>query len=133
MATAASIGRTAALVAGLVVVGIVLFNVVTFAGAFAHGPRPRRLAVAFAKELVAWRYIERLGGARRVRHLVTIATPHRGTRWSRVAFGGARGHMRRGAACVARLGAGMPSVRYTSVWSRCDNLVVPPESASLAA
>jgi len=83
--------------------------------------------------LVARYFIERLGGARRVRHLITIATPHRGTRWARLAIGRMRRDLHLGAELCERLGAGVPSVRYTSIWSRADNLVLPADSARLAA
>jgi triacylglycerol esterase/lipase EstA (alpha/beta hydrolase family) len=78
--------------------------------------------------LVARRYIETEGGASRVRRLVTIATPHRGTAWARAAVGNARND----------LVPGLPSdadhagVLYTSIWSRCDNLIIPPDSARLS-
>ena len=85
--------------------------------------------------VVARYYIERLDGARRIGRLVTIGSPHNGTR-------------------VARLGSFMPSAResianssfytelgplaardgiaYTSVWSRADAIIEPPESSSIA-
>jgi triacylglycerol esterase/lipase EstA (alpha/beta hydrolase family) len=83
--------------------------------------------------VVARYYIERLDGAASVGRLVTIGSPHRGT-------------------AVARLGALIPSatetradsaflndlplaarndVHYTSVWSRADAIIEPPESASI--
>ena len=77
--------------------------------------------------LVARFYIEHLGGAPRVRRLVTIATPHRGTAWARVAPGFARSHLNHG---LRHHGFPADGPRYTAVWSRCDNLVVPPESAA---
>lgn len=81
--------------------------------------------------LVARHYIEQLGGAGRVRTLVTIATPHRGTSWARVALGHARRDL--AAPAAAPPPGGPPAgVRYTSIWSRCDNLVVPADSAHLA-
>jgi len=84
---------------------------------------------------VARYYIEHLGGAAHVGRLVTIGSPHRGTH-------------------IARLGAVIPSalesridsdfyaelgppvaragLTYTSVWSRSDAIIEPPESASIA-
>ena len=90
--------------------------------------------------LVARRYIEHMDGGPRVRRLITIGTPHRGTGWARVIFGKAGrdlapplstvgGH---GQAPIGSSNMGAPEgVLYTSIWSRCDNLVVPPESAQL--
>jgi triacylglycerol esterase/lipase EstA (alpha/beta hydrolase family) len=85
--------------------------------------------------VVARYYIERLDGAAHVHRLVTIGSPHAGT-------------------VIARYGAIIPSaqetrvnsrfyselgpmlarqgIRYTSVWSRADAIIEPPESASIA-
>jgi triacylglycerol esterase/lipase EstA (alpha/beta hydrolase family) len=85
--------------------------------------------------VVARYYIERLDGAGRIGRLVTIGAPHKGT-------------------AIARLGPLIPSaiesrvdstfyadlgplvaregLAYTSVWSRSDAIVEPPESASVA-
>jgi triacylglycerol lipase len=89
--------------------------------------------------LIARYYIRRLEGVRRLRHLVTLGTPHRGTRW---AYSG------------SLLGRVLPSlrqvtsgtrflrdltddtfpreVRLTSIYSRCD-LVCPASSCRLEA
>jgi pimeloyl-ACP methyl ester carboxylesterase len=70
--------------------------------------------------VVARYYIERLGGDAHVGRLVTIGSPHNGT-------------------VIARLGALFPSARetlsnssFTSVWSRADAIIEPPESSSIA-
>jgi triacylglycerol esterase/lipase EstA (alpha/beta hydrolase family) len=82
--------------------------------------------------LVARHYIEALGGDRRVRRLLTIGTPHHGTSWARLAVGTAR-HDLSVARADARAGSAPPEgVLYTSIWSPCDNLVVPAESARIA-
>lgn len=77
--------------------------------------------------LVARYFIERLDGAKRVGRLVTIATPHRGTRLGRL-----------GLVPVAReLIVGLPfpeqppRVRYAAIWSPDDAVVQPAESAAL--
>ena len=83
--------------------------------------------------LVARHYIEELGGGRRVRRLLTIGTPHHGTAWARLAIGSAR-HDLSVARADARAGSAPPAgVLYTSIWSPCDNLVVPAESACITA
>ena len=84
--------------------------------------------------VVARYYVERLDGARHVGRVVTIGSPHKGT-------------------IIARLGALFPSARetfhnssfyaelgplsrrevaFTSVWSRADAIIEPPESSSIA-
>jgi len=79
--------------------------------------------------LVARWYIEREGGAARVGHLITIATPHNGTLLARLGLIPATRALRPGAN-----GAPRPTgdVRYASIWSRADSMVLPPESASVA-
>jgi triacylglycerol esterase/lipase EstA (alpha/beta hydrolase family) len=83
--------------------------------------------------IVARYYIERLGGGRKVGRLVTIGTPHRGTRIGR--FGplipSAR-DLRHDSALLQDLGAVRVGAAYTSVWSRADAIVQPPDSASIA-
>ena len=81
--------------------------------------------------LVARYYIEKLGGAARVRRLITIATPHHGTRLGRLAIGAARREIVPGSPHCAPFTGAPEGVDYTSIWSRADNLVVPPESAQL--
>ncbi|MSP60945.1 MAG: hypothetical protein EXR72_11490 [Myxococcales bacterium] len=81
--------------------------------------------------LVARWYIERMGGARRVRRLITIATPHHGTAWGRFAVGAVRRDMAGDSPFFSALGAPPTTVDYTSIWSRCDNLVIPADSARL--
>jgi len=82
--------------------------------------------------IVARFYIERLGGARRVGRLVTIGSPHRGTAHSTV-FGwvGSAREMAPGSPFLDDLGTPSPGVAYTSIWSRADAVVVPPESSSI--
>ncbi len=85
--------------------------------------------------VVARYYIERLDGAKLIGRVVTIGSPHKGT-------------------IIARLGALFPSARetfhnssfyadlgpfvnrqgvsFTSVWSRADAIIEPPESSSIA-
>jgi triacylglycerol esterase/lipase EstA (alpha/beta hydrolase family) len=82
--------------------------------------------------LVARYYIERLGGARRVARLVTIGSPHRGTALGRFGLVPVARELAAGSALLGELGAPSPEVSYTSVWSRADAIVVPPESSSLA-
>jgi hypothetical protein len=82
--------------------------------------------------LVARYYLERMGGAQAVARLVTIGTPHAGTRWGRAGWGRAARELTPGSPFLLELGRPSEPVRYTSIWSRSDNLVAPPESARLA-
>jgi pimeloyl-ACP methyl ester carboxylesterase len=87
--------------------------------------------------LVARRYIEQMDGGLRVRRLITIGTPHRGTGWARMVFGPAGRDLAPPLSTVGGHGqepiahSAPEGVLYTSIWSRCDNLVMPPESAQL--
>jgi len=87
--------------------------------------------------LIGRYYVQKLGGASRVRHLVTLGTPHRGTRWAHW------GHLVRrvlpslrqmapGSSLLRDLTEdGFPaSVRLTSIYSRRDSLC-PPSSCRL--
>jgi triacylglycerol esterase/lipase EstA (alpha/beta hydrolase family) len=83
--------------------------------------------------IVARYYIERLGGARRVGRLVTIGSPHRGTALARLGMVPSARELREGSELLGELG-GPPAgeVEYTSVWSRADAVIQPPESSSIA-
>lgn len=83
--------------------------------------------------IVARYYLERLSGARKVRRLVTIGTPHRGTRIGHAGFviPSARDLMT-GSPLLTDLGPVRAGAEYTSIWSRADAVVQPPESASIA-
>lgn len=78
--------------------------------------------------VVARHYVEHLGGASRVRRVVTIATPYRGTLWAWLAFGGARSALLRH---EREPGANPGGVPFFSIWSRSDNIVVPSTSSEL--
>jgi pimeloyl-ACP methyl ester carboxylesterase len=88
--------------------------------------------------LIARYYVKRLNGARRVRHLVTLATPHRGTwtaLWAIPFFGWfARSvyQMTPLSPFIRRLqkGAWPAGVRFTSISSTAD-WVAPPGRCSL--
>jgi triacylglycerol esterase/lipase EstA (alpha/beta hydrolase family) len=82
--------------------------------------------------VVARYYIERLGGAARIGRLVTIASPHRGTVLARIGLVPSVVDIADGSPLYAELGPPHPTVRYTSIWSRADSLVVPASSSSIA-
>lgn len=84
--------------------------------------------------LMARYYIQRLGGDARVRTLVTLGTPHSGTR----AVPPAGAHplvrqMRPGSGVVEELRAPAPGcrTRFVSFWSDLDEVMTPPETARI--
>ncbi|MBP6831855.1 MAG: alpha/beta fold hydrolase [Deltaproteobacteria bacterium] len=80
--------------------------------------------------VVARYYVEHLDGASKVRRVVTIATPFRGTIWAWLAFGGARSALLRH---EREPGANPGGVPFFSIWSRSDNIVVPSTSSELTS
>ena len=83
--------------------------------------------------VVARYYIERLSGGRKVAHLITVGTPHAGTRLGRFGLGvPAARDLCGGSVLLTDLGPIRAGARYVSVWSRSDAVVQPPESASIA-
>jgi triacylglycerol esterase/lipase EstA (alpha/beta hydrolase family) len=85
--------------------------------------------------VVARYYIERLDGAAHIGRVVTIGSPHRGTAVARlgVLIPSAR-ESRAESSLLTDLGplAARDGIQYTSVWSRADAIIEPPESASIA-
>ncbi|HZF90920.1 esterase/lipase family protein [Streptomyces sp.] len=84
--------------------------------------------------LIARYYVQRLGGDRRVRTLVTLGTPHSGTRVARLA--GAHPivrQMRPGSEVIEELAAPAPGCRthFVSFWSDLDHVMDPPEAARI--
>ncbi|MEU1294021.1 alpha/beta fold hydrolase [Streptomyces sp. NPDC005840] len=82
--------------------------------------------------LIARYYAQRLGGDRRVRTLVTLGTPHSGTRVAPLA----NAHpivrqMRPGSDLLTELAAPAPGcrTRFVGFWSDLDHLMDPPETA----
>ncbi|MDG9681692.1 alpha/beta fold hydrolase [Streptomyces sp. DH18] len=82
--------------------------------------------------LIARYYVQRLGGDRRVRTLVTLGTPHGGT----AVAPGAGIHpivrqMRGGSSVIEELRAPAPGcrTRFVSFWSELDQVMVPVETA----
>lgn len=84
--------------------------------------------------LVSRYYMQRLGGARRVDHFVTLAAPHHGTwmAWANRLPGGHQ--MRRHSAFIRDLGGDqdcLKNVRFTSFYTPLDLIVVPGASAEM--
>ncbi|MER6348824.1 esterase/lipase family protein [Streptomyces sp. NPDC001595] len=84
--------------------------------------------------LIARYYVQRLGGDRRVRTLITLGTPHSGTRVARLA----NAHpivrqMRPTSDVIEELAGPAPGcrTRFVCFWSDLDHVMVPPEAARL--
>ena len=75
--------------------------------------------------VVARYYVTLLGGSPRVRNLITIGSPHRGTDASAVSLGRPRKELITGSPLAQRLeSAQLPAdTRFTVIWSRNDVLV----------
>lgn len=70
-----------------------------------------------------------------VHRVVTIASPHAGTRLGAHGHGANIRQMRLGSDWLAQLARGesaMSRARFTCFWSHCDNIVFPTRSATLA-
>ena len=82
--------------------------------------------------LVSRYYVQRLGGAERVGHLITIAAPHRGTVMARMACGAGAVEMRRGSAFLRDLAsdeAKLAHVKFTTFYTPLDLVIVPASSS----
>lgn len=80
--------------------------------------------------LVARDYLRRYGGAK-VARVVTIGTPHHGSRFAYLAAGWCLAQIRPGSAWLAALPEPPPSPPIVSLWSPHDSMVAPQTSAVL--
>ncbi len=81
----------------------------------------------------AW--LAQSNAAARCHCVVTMGSPHRGTSMAKHSFVRNGREMRIGSAWLARLEAlerASPRPRFVCFWSRCDNIVIPSASATLA-
>lgn len=84
--------------------------------------------------LIGRYYIQELRGENNIDHFVSIATPHYGTYTAWLGIGEAANQMRPGSSFLTKLNAGNPiygNIKYTSIWSKTDEIVIPAESAQL--
>jgi triacylglycerol lipase len=83
--------------------------------------------------LVARYYVQCLGGDERVHTLVTLGTPHGGTRTARLFPRGICAQLAPGSDVVAELAAPAPScrTRFVSFWSDIDAVISPKHAAVL--
>lgn len=91
-----------------------------------HGNRPVTLIAHSNGGLVARWYRVRLGGNNAVRHLITLGTPHAGTRSARYCQAPACVEMRPGSTFLRELGEQGCDI---SLWSPADEIILPPQSA----
>jgi pimeloyl-ACP methyl ester carboxylesterase len=80
--------------------------------------------------LIARYYVQRLGGDRRVESLVTLGTPHQGSRWAHLLPTPLVRQLRPGSSLLQELAQPVPScrTRITAVYSDLDQVVVPTSS-----
>ena len=83
--------------------------------------------------LIARYYVQRLGGDARVHTLVSLGTPHNGTRAATLIPRGVCQQLTPGSDLVTELKAPVEScqTRFVSFWSDIDALIVPKQSARL--
>jgi triacylglycerol esterase/lipase EstA (alpha/beta hydrolase family) len=83
--------------------------------------------------VVARYYVEQLDGAAQVGQLITIGSPHRGTRLAR--FGLGLVPSAREVAAESQLLAELAppdGATYVSLWSRADAVIIPADASSIA-
>jgi triacylglycerol lipase len=79
-------------------------------------------------------YVQRLGGAERVRRLVTVSSPHHGTVAAYLSRNPGGAEMRPGSAFLQDLNGDLGAlsrVDVTSIWTPLDLMILPPESSRL--
>lgn len=82
--------------------------------------------------LISRYYIQELQGKSTVRNLVTVATPHHGTVTAFAGPGKSAQQLRPNSAFLTQLNANgfaYAPVKYTSIWSNLDEIVIPPKNA----
>lgn len=84
--------------------------------------------------LVSRYYVQRLGGEKRVAHLVTIAAPHHGTIFASLHPGAGAAEMRRKSPFLRELAtddAKLSRVKFTTFHTPLDLVVVPASSSTM--
>jgi pimeloyl-ACP methyl ester carboxylesterase len=84
--------------------------------------------------LIGRYYIQNLDGGKSVQNFVSIATPHYGTNIAFLGIGEGAKQMRPGSEFMTKLNSGnymYPGIKYTSIWTKTDEIIVPAESALL--
>ncbi len=97
-----------------------------------YGVEKVELVVHSYGGLISRYYIQEMGGTESVRNLITIATPHHGTYVAYLGPGASSDQLKYNSPWIQELNANgyaYPPVRYTSIWSNVDEIVLPPRSA----
>lgn len=84
--------------------------------------------------LVSRYYVQRLGGINRVQRLITISSPHQGTRMAYLSARPGCIQMRPGSDFLADLNQDVSSLErlnFTSIWTPLDFIIVPAESSQM--
>lgn len=84
--------------------------------------------------LISRYYVQRLGGLDRVGRLITISAPHHGTYTAYALGNPGSKQMRPGSAFLEELNRDAPlleNVRFASVWTPLDLMILPAESSRL--
>lgn len=83
--------------------------------------------------IVARYYIEQMNGAKKVNKLITLGSPHNGTKMAVFGIGANARELRTNSEFMKGLNATASGgeVKYYSLWSNLDNLVIPQESSIL--
>lgn len=83
--------------------------------------------------IVARYYIEQLNGAKKVHRLITLGSPHNGTKIAVFGIGANARELKPGSEFMRALNSkSLPQeVKYYSIWSTLDNLVLPQDTAEL--
>jgi triacylglycerol lipase len=84
--------------------------------------------------LICRYYVQRLGGLPRVRHLVTIASPHNGTWWAYWLNNPGSIQMRPGSDFLRDLNrdkATLNQIQFSSIWTPLDLMILPASSSHL--
>ncbi|GIW22166.1 MAG: hypothetical protein KatS3mg068_1173 [Candidatus Sericytochromatia bacterium] len=84
--------------------------------------------------LIGRYYIQELNGYKNINNYVSIATPHYGTYTAFLGIGEAAKQIRPKSDFLNKLNSGdfiKPGVKYTSIWTKTDEIVIPAESALL--
>jgi pimeloyl-ACP methyl ester carboxylesterase len=83
--------------------------------------------------IIARYYVQRMGGDERVHTLVTLGSPHGGTRAARLLPRGVCRQLRPNSDVIAELAAPVPScrTRFLTFWSDLDVLISPKRAARI--
>jgi triacylglycerol lipase len=97
-----------------------------------YGSSKINLVVHSFGGLISRYYIQNLGGSRVVDNLVTVTTPHLGTYAAYLGPGASAVQLRPESEFIQKLNANgfaYPPVKYTSIWTNLDEIVLPPKNS----